>query len=384
MFFLFNVAIAFAGLFAIQCSIAVAQAPVQLDTKSRGKSFNPDISVNALMFHQESNRGYDPSVQPQNGTTLQEAELLFSADVDPYSKLKATLSIHPEVDTSSIPHRTEYKIEPEEAFVDTLQVPYVSLRLGKFKAAMGKHNLLHTHAFPFIDAPLGNTVLLGSEGINDVGFSAAYLIPGLSWYSEVIAQVLSGRTESTDYLNSRSPGDKLYALHLTNLWDLSEALTFEIGLSGARGKNAFQDAAGEFQGGNSDLHGVDLTFKWRPVKGGKYQAWVWSTEYLNRQISRPLSKNEGRSVASWVQYQFAQRWWAQARTEYLEVKDDAATPLAIDPFQRKHSALIGFLPSEFSGFRLQYSHMQDAKTNPEQMLMLQANFAIGAHPAHAY
>ena len=73
------------------------------------------------------------------------------------------------------------------------------------------------------------------------------------------------------------------------------------------------------------------------------------------------------------------------RGEYLKVIDkDLLDPLHIDPHQRKYSALIGYFPSELSGFRLQYDQLIDSRSTAEQRVTLQANFTIGAHPAHAY
>ncbi len=348
-------------------------------------NFNPDISVNALMLYQNSNRGSDENVEPQNGATLQEAEIQFTADVDPYSKFMATFSLHPEIDTLTIPHSAEYVIDPEELFVETLQLPQLSIRAGKFKTPFGRHNQLHTHAFPFIDAPLINDVLLGEEGLNDIGISAAYLIPGMPWYSEATGQILSGRTEGPDYFNSRSPNASVYLMHLKNLWEVSEEASIELGLSGVEGKNSFQNQASLYQQGDTKFLGLDFTLKWRPLVGGKGRAIYWSTEYIDRQIDRPMSKNSGKGYATWIQYQLAPRWWAQARSEYLQVEDtDSVAPLANPPHQRKYTALVAFLPSEFSGLRLQYSNLYDGGEKPEQKFLLQFNAMIGAHPAHAY
>src|SRR5262249_2699654 len=152
----------------------------------------------ALMLYSNSNRGTDtsntsdassPAVNP-NGIRIQEAELQVFSDVDPYTKLTALLSVHQATNKST----DDWQIEPEELFAETLQVPYVSLKAGKFKSRFGRHNELHTHAFPFIDAPLINTVFLGGDGLNDVGVSAAYLIPVIPWYSEITLQVLSGHS----------------------------------------------------------------------------------------------------------------------------------------------------------------------------------------------
>jgi hypothetical protein len=81
-----------------------------------------------------------------------------------------------------------------------------------------------------------------------------------------------------------------------------------------------------------------------------------------------------------VQYQFSQRWWAQARYEYVGAPQESGFAA-----QTKQSALLGFFPSEFSGLRLQYDHLRVAGAErDEHTIAFQYNISIGAHPAHAY
>ena len=241
--------------------------------------------------------------------------------------------------------------------------------------ALGKHNQLHTHAFPFIDAPLINQLLLGSEGLNESGISADALIP-LPWYSEFTLQGISLANDTL--YTSRSSGDFGGVAHLKNLWDLNDSLTMEFGLSGTAGNNQY--------GKNSSVLASDLTFKWRPTVGGKYRALIWSTEYLDGQRQGMVSTTTGESqqklggIASWVQYQFAQRWYGQGRYEYVGLPRSPGVSI-----QSKESALLGFFPSEFSGIRVQYDLIQNqARPQTDHAIALQYNVTIGAHPAHAY
>ncbi|MCB0412555.1 MAG: hypothetical protein KDD22_08525 [Bdellovibrionales bacterium] len=338
--------------------------------KSKGNAFNPDIGVNLLGLYQRGTElSDDRTVVPHNGFSLQEAEIQFTSDVDPYSRATALFSVHQE-DGSE-----EYAIEPEEIYLESISLPWITLKAGKFKTAFGKHNQLHTHAFPFIDAPLVYQYLLGGEGLNEVGVSAAALIP-VDWYSEVTLQALGASNEQL--FASPQSGDIAGVIHLKNLWDLTDDLTFEFGISGTSGKNQYHLT--------SSAYGTDLTFKWRPSEKGKYHALIWSTEYLrgNRDGFVDSNTNETRKelggVASWVQYQFAQRWWVQGRYEYVGLPRDPEYGL-----QDKQSYLIGFFPSEFSGFRFQYDKQYfGSRDHTDHTFSLQYNLSIGAHPAHAY
>ena len=337
-------------------------------------SSNPDISVNALFLYKNSNRGYDPNAANRNGVNVQEAEIQFASDVDPYWRFVGTFSMSQAPDDAKLAqtpsvYSPKWQFEPEEAYAESLDFTVFTLRVGKFKAAMGKHNQLHTHAYPFIDAPLQNQVLLGDEGLNDTGASVAALLP-LSWFSEISVQGFSGQTPDDTYFLSSAPGNFVGLVHFKNLWDLSDELTAEFGVSGASGQNSAS--------GSTNLYGADLTFKWRQ---SLEKAVIWSTEILHRDYQ--TSTNEkGDGFASWVQFQPARRWWFEVRGEYLQIRDQATS--TISPFQRKQSAVAAFDPSEFSEVRVQYDHLNDVSMKDEHRAMLQFNYTIGAHPAHSY
>ncbi len=336
---------------------------------SKGRVFNPDISANFLgLLQRGSNLSEDRTQVPHNGFSLQEAELQFSSDVDVYFRGVVRLGIAQESGA------TDYGIDPEEVYLETLTLPQVTLRAGHFKMALGKHNLLHTHAFPFIDAPLIYQQLVGDEGLNESAVSAAILIP-TSWYSEIVLQGISLANENL--FQSPSSGQTGALAHLKNLWDLTDDLTLELGLSGITGKNQFDKT--------STLLAGDLTLKWRLAEGGKYHAFIWSNEFLDGKRKGLTDATTGEQaehlggMASWIQYQFAARWWIQTRYEYLGLPHPASIP-----FQNKRSALC-FFPSEFSGIRFQYDNLQtQGQAKEDHTFTLQFNVSIGAHPAHAY
>ncbi len=337
---------------------------------SPGKAFNPDISVNFLGLWQHGTAiSNDPTSADHNGFSLQEAEMQFLSDVDPYLRASALMSVSQEDGTH------KYGIDPEEVYLETTSLSGVTLRAGKFKMALGRHNMLHTHAFPFIDAPLIHQKLLGDEGLNAPGASAAILIP-TNWFSEITLQAFSA--SDTDLYNSPNAGNVGGLAHLKNLLDLNDDLTMEVGLSGTMAKNQYNQTG--------SVLGADLTFKWRPAVGGKYHALIWSTEYLDGHNRPDPTNTQAPStnlggVATWLQYQMDERWWVQGRYEYVGLpKSDTLQT------ESKESVLLAFLPSEFSGFRIQGDH-QTATFRPgkdDYAVAFQYNVTIGAHPAHSY
>ncbi|AZZ38132.1 hypothetical protein CIK05_15425 [Bdellovibrio sp. qaytius] len=345
----------------------------------------PNMSANTLFlyrnsnFHKEDVNVTTPDQEP-NGFDLQEAELQFYADVDPYTRLNVLLAVAQSYVTDNTTVSQEWGIEPEEVFAESNALPATTLKIGKFKAFMGKHNTLHSHAYSFIGAPLANTTLLGDEGLNDAGISAAVLLPS-SWFSEFTVQYLRGKGENEQF-NSPTPGAGVGLIHWKNLVDLSDDLTVELGASYANGQNSFRKI--------TTLSGADLTFKWRPSDGGRYNSLMWATEYLSRtQNKEAVTAEKGTGLASWIQYQFAERWAALVRYDNLEVKDSFdPTNLLNDKTERNSLALV-YSPSEFSSYKFEYNQKHGGETNSdnentEKSVFLQANFTIGAHPSHTY
>lgn len=344
---------------------------------------SPYVSANTLFLYRESSAGKeDNSTDNRNGFDLEEAELAFYSDVDPYTRLTMLLSLHPEYTLSGSSVNEEFKLEPEELYVDSNALSAVTFRVGQFKAFFGKHNTLHTHMFPFIEAPLVNTALLGGEGLNDVGVSANILLP-TPWYNEWTLQVLRGAGENSEF-NSETPGDRVALTHWKNLFDFSDSLTGEVGLSYAAGNNSL--------GGTTQLRGADLTFKYRPIIGGKYKSWIIGTEYIQRILEQPqIEKEDGQGWNLWGKYQFAERWSALTRYDYLKVKNanSGLGPDSLDNGRReRYSGAIIFAASEFSSYEFEYDYTHSSLTGvnspDERAAYIRANFTIGAHPAHAY
>lgn len=362
----------------LACGVAYAQNPT---AQNSGQGLNsPNVSLNSLFLYRNSNFANENQSVERNGLDLQELELAFYADVDPYSRLTLFLTVFPEYEADPTTDRVtqSYVVEPEEAFVESSRVPYVLLKIGKFKSALGKHNSLHTHAFPLIEAPLAQSLMLGDEGLNDVGASAAILIP-TSWFSEITLQYLRGEGEN-EMFNSSTPSDGVYVARLKNLLDLTEDLTLELGVSGAGGSNQF--------GGDTNLLGADFTFKWRPSEGGKYSSIIFAGEWMKRELEDATSKEKNDGFNLWGQYQWSERWSTLARYDQTKTKDSIDLAARGNITTKKYSVNAIFNATEFSNFRFEYSQTEGALSvkgdSVERKILLQGGFTIGAHPSHAY
>ena len=333
-------------------------------TYARVNKSNPDISLNGLFTYRTGSEGNDPSKEATNGFAIQEVELRVTSNIDNNFRGDVTLALEKE--------NGAFGIEPEEAFVETLSLPNVTIRAGKFFAFWGRHNQLHTHAFPFIDAPLSRESLLGEEGLNESGIAISYLTP-LPWYSEVIAQALEG--SNTNVFGSNSKDDIAGVLVLKNLWELDDSNTFEIDLGVGTGH--------DINSQQNHIYNATVFYKWRPTVKSTTTSFSWTTEYsLAEKVFDESGAAQGRisGLSSWAQYQFAKRYWVQARTEVVEFLSKTSKGAT-----KKNSLLVGWVPSEFSSLRLQYDGIEESGVvSKEHRVTLQLNISMGAHPAHGY
>ena len=308
---------------------AFAQGPVGAST-----AMNPNIGANFLMTAQRN------TSKTANGISFEEAEFSFKSDVDPYLIANMVFSVSPRSDNPN-----EFGIDPEEVYVDTTFIPKLTLRAGKFYGFFGRHNFLHTHAFPFIDAPLINQALLG-DAINGTGLSAFILLP-TSFFSELTLQ---------GYENFKT------LAHLRTLAEINDDSTLELGVSGV----------------SQWAWGVDVTYKHRPTDRGQGMRFNLAGEWMSGRLdgySTVLNANgtPTQGFAAYAQWEFFARTYLQYRFD--DVKSNQTN---------RQSVLLAYSPSEFSVFRMQYDQTRAPDAQLEHRVIAQLNVTIGAHPAHDY
>jgi hypothetical protein len=99
---------------------------------------------------------------------------------------------------------------------------------------------------------------------------------------------------------------------------------------------------------------------------------IWS----RRDQMNGLQRGIGYYVSG--DYQFARRWFAGARVDQSDRADDASL------LDRGQSAILTYMPSEFSQVRGQYRRTSYADGPTANELLMQFQFAIGAHGAHPF
>ena len=348
---------------------AQSNLPFSDKVRSVSRAFNPAISVNGLFLG-----GWASSVDAsnkltglnfENGFNFQEAEFRFTSDVDPYFKADMILAIDRAGD-----------VELEEGFVTSNQLPGdimprgLSLKIGKFFTDFGKHNLLHSHQFPFIDRPLVSEAIFGDEGLNEPAAGLNYLLP-IPWFSEFTFQGMQGDNSNLFVLSGDESPQGAFLGHWKNFFDLSDETTLEFGNSYVGGRNSGS--------GYSQAIGVDLTLKWIPLTRAQDRALIWQNEYIYSSIDQDdKARQEKGGLYTSLQYRLSRLWWLQGRYDLL------GAPNSGGGVDHKWTVLAALVPSEFSALRLQYSRTQQEFGEDIDQILFQLNYTLGSHPAHKY
>jgi hypothetical protein len=294
---------------------------------------------------------------------MQGVELNFSSAIDPY----ATAEVYPVFEGEG----GELNAKIEEVYLKTLSLPFnLQLKAGKFRQSFGRINLVHRHALPVIDVPIAYESFFG-EALIDQGASLSWLVPNPKFYQELIVEVTRGSEESP--LFSYSDGNQgQFLVHLKNFWDLSENSTLEFGLSGALGGNEI--------GEQTKVGGMDITYKWKPIRYNTYKSFEWQTEfYFGDYENSPTTSINSWGMYSWMQYQLSKRWFVTGMYSYSE------NPTAINLEEQAISATFGWYATEFQ--KLEFGPKINAGqgfSDPAFSGLFRWVFVIGTHGAHQY
>jgi hypothetical protein len=325
-----------------------------------GALLNPEISVIGVFEvgarREPSGPSFRAGDDPQpSGFAVQELELSFAADVDPYFRMRTFLTMP-----------SDGGIEIEEAFLEATSLPRgLGLKAGAFRSSFGRNNEQHLHVQDFARRPR-TTELLGDDGLRGPGAQLSYLVP-LDWYLSVFVE---GFALDLGVDPSATFG-------IEQFFDLSRSWSLSWGLSAA----TLQHGAGSAGGPTPPrefLGGTDVYVRWRPPNEAETYSWVSLTaEYI-------ASRTDERSAWDGVGYaqvvaQVARRIRAGLRLDLV------GYPQAALDHEAVVSASLAFIPSEFSRVRLTYAHDADLdRSTSNDSLFLQLEGTIGAHGAHPF
>jgi hypothetical protein len=344
---------------------APAAAPPAMNQAAASKVFNPDIAAIGNFLGAAGHN----EVAPSPALEMRESEVSLQAVIDPYARADFYLAFG------------EEGVELEEGYATFTSLPgALQAKVGKMRAAFGKVNTLHTHVLPWADRPLViNNLLGGEDGISDAGVSAARLIPVGDLFLEATGQVFRGDAAGGELYKSSKPGDLSYVGHLRGYHAISESTNLDLGVSYSFGHNA-SGVVDDIDLGRytTHLYGVDATFRWRPLTRAIYHQFVGRSELIWSDRDQPNGVQNAAGFYVSGDYQFARRWFVGGRLDRSGRADEASV---VDNGQ---SFLLTYMPSEFSQLRGQYRHTAYGHGPNAHELLMQFQFAIGAHGAHPF
>ncbi len=336
---------------------AQATTPAQQVARA-APSTNPDISVigdGRAWYVSEGQRNVDAE--------FHEAEFAFRSAVDPYARADVFVAVGH--------HDGAFEFELEEAYLTTLSLPYqLQLRAGKFRSTIGKINRLHPHALPFIDTPAVYANFFGEEGLNDQGLSLSWLVPNRAFFQELTLEVTRGPAEGESFVFDE--GNRLlYTGHLKNFWDLSDDATLEVGLSGLAGPNP--------AGATTLMGGLDLTYRWKPVRFNTYHSLTLQAEaFLSDRDAGDGGRVRAFGLYALANYQLARRWFLVGRFDHADLPDDDAWN------EHAASLTLGWYLTEYQKIELGARTAWRDGTDPVFQALVRLVFVIGTHGAHEY
>jgi len=389
---------------------ATAAAPTAPPASaSAARGFAPEISLllSGQYGHSQRDpadyriRGFPlpPDAEIGPGTrsfSLNETELSFSGNIDPWFRGVATFAVAP-----------DNSVSVEEAYVQTTSLGQgLTLRGGRFFSGIGYLNAQHAHVWDFADAPLAYQAMLGTQ-YGDDGLQLTWIAP-TDRLVELRAEVGRGGSFPGNDRNANSAGMVSLSAHMGD--DIGTSHSWRAGLSVLHARAANQellapDAAGTEVSnaftGNTRVWIADAVWKWAPEGNATRTNFKLQGEYLRstREGSMVVdtaglaSAGSYRAVQSgwYLQgvYQFMPRWRLGLRSERLDPGDTDlganAGLLGLDTGKaRKDSLMLDWNPSEFSRVRLQLAQDRARADARDLQWLIQYQMSLGAHGAHGY
>lgn len=227
----------------------------------------PDISlIGDFRAFTGNYKDHDGNNTERNGMLnyqFNSIEIAANGNLNPYTRADFYIANHGE------------GFELEEGYVTFLRgLPLkMQVRAGKFLVDFGRLNMLHPHAYSFIDRPLIHRTLFGFDGFNDIGVNASFLLP-TSFYSKLSLNVLAGdmfeghhhhaeevAVEEEHDHEGRNSKEPTFSGRLNGFFELGEAANLDLGFSGFYGLHQKIEDEDETEKLYTQMGAVDFKFK---------------------------------------------------------------------------------------------------------------------------
>ena len=339
-------------------------------------------------------------------------ELFVDGYLNPYAK--GTGNISYEGGTFSV----------EELYAEVVRgLPLdVQIKAGKYLVGFGQLNIVHAHAWPFIDRPLFHQIYFGPDGFNDIGVNFSFILPTTSFYSNLDLGIFKGdaigKNEVTTPDDEQSVIDHrgrspIFVGRLGTFFQVSDYGNLGVGLDCSYGVHSITNfnISGDTSKAlvSKDLNytyiGLDFKYKYRP---DDYTALTIQGEgILNHRdvlrdgpigINSPIQNMQQINTYGafiFIDYLFNKMYSFGIKYDYTNgiVGDEALyNTLSNDDQNSTHgiSGWFGYYPIEhtlavrFGMQHLIYKYGSGATKDPSTIFTLQMIFSLGPHKAHPF
>lgn len=331
--------------------------------------FIPEIGAVADMAAKLSSPKDD--LDNVNRVSVREVELVLGSNVDPYSRLDATIAF---ADSN--------ELDVEEAYLTRFGLPFdTTARAGIFLPKIGKALPVHRDSIETVDEPLVIQRYFGDEGMHKAGVDLTKILdlPLPSVHQVTIGVLQGGNGEGGTAFGPAWRRPTLYG-HLKNYMDITDVTNVELGISDALGSNN-EDASFK-----SNVLGLDATL--RHVINPQQEIKLQSEAFYMHRRDDPVGETSEFTMTSnpsgdfWGGYalfdiRFSQSWGTGFRFDYVEPVDRLLTDK--NKAETGISAYLTFYQSEFARWRVQFSHLVRTVGDDDNRVFLQGTFAIGGH-----
>ncbi|MGQ9463302.1 MAG: hypothetical protein ACUVRR_09655, partial [Candidatus Fervidibacter sp.] len=163
-----------------------------------------------------------------------------------------------------------------------------------------------------------------------------------------------------------SAGSPVWLARVRHMRELSLTQSLNLGLNYAFGRNNL--------GKDTRLLGLDVTYRWRPLKEGLYRSLVWQTEAYTSWLETNKGTVKPKGWFTMVEYQLSRTLFLGGRYDFAQSPDKSFSG-------RGFSLAITLFPSEFGRYRLQWSRLKIGGRTVHEV-WLQTTFSIGIHRPH--
>lgn len=344
----------------------IASAPSAAAKSAAG--YLPEIGAVADIVGLASKSSEDAEGNDRLG--LRDFELVLGHDVDPYSRLDATIVFSDEEDP-----------ELEEAYASFWDLPLDSkMRIGKFKQKIGRAAAMHRDSLDTVDVPLVVQRYLGAEGFSKSGVDFSGYLPAFS--DNFVQELVFGAMEGGNGEEGQLFGEfrripSLYA-RLRNSLDISDASTIDLGATWLNGSVDNESSR------EANAVGLDLTMTHFFSQNNKFklQSEAFIVDRDVPELSDEselfyLDKDRPWGYYLLADYRLSDRWGLGTRWDW--VQPIASESELVRDDEKALAGYITYYQSEFARWRLQYQHARLIDDSDDDRVYLQATFAIGTH-----